>query len=114
MDGPSPELQAKIQHLQALSQQLQSIGQQRAQFEAMKAEAEQALEALGEVADDAQVFRSVGGLLLQDDKAAATTRLGDDVETMEVRVKRLRGQEEEVTKTLQSLQDELQQALGPA
>ncbi len=107
------DVQERLQRLQALSGQLQSIAQQRAQMEAMKQEAEQALSALEDLEDDATVYRSVGGLLVKDkSKAVAQERLQDDVETLGLRVKRMKTQEDEMAKQAESLQTELRKALG--
>jgi prefoldin beta subunit len=107
----SPQVQQQLQQLQALNQQLQATMQQRAQFEAMKAESEQALDALQSLADDAPVFRSVGALLVQDTKKAAQERLKDDAETLEIRVVRMQKQETTLKEQLTALQTKLQAAL---
>ncbi|HUR63032.1 MAG TPA: prefoldin subunit beta [Candidatus Thermoplasmatota archaeon] len=105
------QVQQQLQQLQALNQQLQATAQQRAQYEAMKAESEQALDALQALPDDAPVFRSVGALLVQDSKKAAHDRLKDDAETMEVRVARMQKQETALREQLQALQAKVQAAL---
>lgn len=109
----SPQLQQQLANLQAMNQQLQATMQQRVQFEAMKAEADQALEALQQLADDAVVYRSVGALLVKDDKKAAQARLKDDAETLEVRLSRVGKQEAQLKESLQSLQQKLQASLKP-
>lgn len=106
------ELQAKVQKLQAMSQQLQQAAQQRSQMEAMGREAKAAVEALEAVADGASVYRNVGSLLIQDDRAAAITRLQDEQETMAIRVKRASEQEKQLRASLDALQSELQAAFG--
>jgi prefoldin beta subunit len=107
----SPQVQQQLQQLQAINQQLQATAQQRAQFEAMKAESEQALGALDALPDDAPVYRSVGSLLVQDTKKAAHERLKDDAETLEVRVARLQKQEAMLKEQLVALQSKIQAAL---
>jgi prefoldin beta subunit len=107
----SPQVQQQLQQLQAANQQLQATAQQRAQFEAMKAESEQALAALEALPDDAPVYRSVGALLVQDSKKAAHERLKDDAETLEVRVARLQKQETALKEQLGALQAKIQAAL---
>lgn len=110
-DQLSPDLQAKIQKLQTASQQLQMLGRQRSQMEVMQSESKRAKEALDEVAEDAPVYRSLGALLVRDDRAKALARLTDDLETLEIRVKRLRDQEDALQKELQRLQTEIEKAL---
>ena len=107
----SPQMQQQLANLQSMNQQLQATMQQRAQFEAMKAEAEQANEALSTLADDAAVYRSVGALLLKDTKKAAHDRLKEDLETLEVRLGRVAKQEAALKESLQALQTKLQAAL---
>lgn len=106
-------LQQQVQQLQQLSQQLQNMAGQRQQFEAMKGESEAAIEALDGLADDATVYRNVGSLLVKDQgKAAALERLKEDLETLEVRIKRVTSQEAELRKTLETLQQKLQAAFA--
>jgi prefoldin beta subunit len=107
----SQQTQQQLQQLQMLNQQLQATAQQRAQFEAMKAESEQALAALEALPDEAPVFRSVGALLVQDSKKAAHERLKEDAETLEVRVMRMQKQEATLKEQLTSLQGKIQAAL---
>ena len=107
----SPAVQQQLAQLQQQNQQLQATAQQRAQFEAMKAEGEQALQALESIADDAPVYRSVGAFLVKDAKPAAVARLKDDQETLEIRIARLQKQEGSLRESLQSLQAKLQGAL---
>lgn len=107
----TPQMQQQLAQLQTLNGQLQATMQQRAQFEAMKAESEQALEALGALAEGATVYRSVGALLVKDDKAAAVARLKEDSETLEVRLNRLGKQETQLKETMASLQAKLQASL---
>lgn len=106
------ELQQKIQEFQSGSQQLQGLTQQRQQMDLMAAENARALEALEGMPDDGTVFRTVGSLLLQDNVADARERLTGDNETMEIRVKRLKQQEQSMQESLTALQAELQKALA--
>lgn len=110
----TPALQQQLANLQSLNQQYQMAGQQRAQFEAMKAESQQALEALNSLPDDAPVYRSVGSLLVKEaSKKAAADRLTDDLETLEVRLGRMQKQETQVKQQMTELQAKLQAALAP-
>lgn len=106
----TPQLQQQVAQLQAMNQQLSNTAQQRAQYEAMKAESEQALEALSGLDPKAAVYRSVGALLVQDSHAAATERLKEDVETLTLRATRLQKQESDLRTQLQALQQKLQAA----
>ncbi len=110
----TPALQQQLANLQALNQQYQMAAQQRAQFESMKAESEQALEALTALPDDAPVYRSVGSLLVKEaSKKVAADRLKDDLETVEVRLGRMQKQESQIKQQMTDLQAKLQAALQP-
>lgn len=111
-DNIPPELQQDIQNFQALSGQMQGLSQQRRQFEMMQAEAERAVEALSGMEDGATVYRSIGSLMIQEKKATAEARLKEDLETMELRVKRAKDQEKQLQETLEKLQQKLQKALA--
>ena len=107
------ELQAQVQQLQQLSQQLQQLTQQRMQMEAIQNESQRAAKELSELPEDAVVYRNVGSYLVQDaGRDAAVERLKDEAETMEVRVKRAKGQEEQLRKSLEQLQSKLQAAFA--
>lgn len=107
-----PAVQQQLAQLQQQNQQLQATAQQRAQFEAMKAEGEQALQALEALADDAPVYRSVGAFLVKEKgKADAVARLKEDQETLEIRIARLQKQESMLREAMQGLQAKLQGAL---
>jgi prefoldin beta subunit len=108
----TPALQQQLAQLQQQNAQLQATAQQRAQFEAMKAEGEQALQALEALGDDAPVYRSVGAFLVKEaGKGAAVARLKEDQETLEIRIARLQKQEAALRDSMQSLQQKLQGAL---
>jgi len=107
----TPQLQQQLAQLQSQNAQLQATAQQRAQFEAMKAEGEQALQALEALSDDAPVYRSVGAFLVKDAKADAVARLKEDQETLEIRLARLQKQEASLRESLAALQAKLQGAL---
>jgi prefoldin beta subunit len=107
----TPQMQQQLAQLQSLNGQLQQTMQQKAQFEAMKLESEQALEALQTLPDGAAVYRSVGALLLKDEKTSAVGRLKEDAETMEIRVNRLNKQESALKESMASLQAKLQASL---
>jgi prefoldin beta subunit len=107
-----PAVQQQLAQLQQQNAQLQAVAQQRAQFEAMRAEGEQALHALEALADDAPVYRSVGAFLVREPgKAAAVSRLKEDQETLDIRIARLQKQEAALRESLQALQSKLQSAL---
>ena len=104
----TPEIQQQVMQLQQMSGALSQLASQRQQFEMMRSEAEQALEALQAAAENSPVWRSVGAVMVQETRAAAIERLQDDVETMAIRSKRTQAQEEEMRKQFEALQAKLQ------
>lgn len=107
-----PQLQDQLQQLQNLQQQLQVTSQQRGQIEFQIREAERALEELQTVADDAPVYRSVGGLLVKTEgKAAVEKRLKDEKETLDVRLAAYQKNEGRLKEKATELQSKLQAAL---
>ncbi len=108
----SPELQQKIQTLQAIGAQLQQVAQQKQQMDMLKAETERAKKALSELDDDATVFRNVGAFMIQEARSKALARVEDDAETLDIRLKRFTDQEKQMQDQFESLQEELQNALG--
>lgn len=107
-----PQLQDQLQQLQNLQQQLQVTSQQRGQIEFQMREAERALEELQTVADDAPVYRSVGGLLVKTEgKPAVEKRLKDEKETLDVRLAAYQKNEGRLKEKATELQSKLQAAL---
>ena len=115
MNEISPKLQNQIAQFQQLQQQLQTILSQKLQMEAQLREAENTLEELGKVTDDAPIYKNVGSLLIKaTDKESVVKEIEDDKETLEIRVKTLNRQEKQMRERYQSLQEQLQKALGGA
>ena len=111
----SPKLQNQIAQFQQLQQQLQTVLTQKLQMEAQLREVENTLEELGKVTDDTPIYKNVGSLLIKaTDKDSVMKEIEDDKETLEVRVKTLNRQEKQMRERFQSLQEQLQKALGGA
>jgi prefoldin beta subunit len=107
-----PKLQDQLAQLQGLQQQLQIAVQQRQQLEFQARDAERALDELGNVADDAAVYRSVGSLLIRTPgRDAVQKQLKDEVETLQVRLKTVEKQEARLKEKATELQSKLQAAL---
>ena len=115
MNEMSPKLQNQIAQFQQLQQQLQAILSQKFQMEAQLREVERTLEELGKVSDETPVYKNVGALLIKaEDKESVIKEIEEDKETLEVRVKTLNRQEKQMRERYQSLQEQLQKALGNA
>ncbi len=110
-----PQVQEQIQRFQQTQQQLQQIVNQRQQIEMQVRELERTLEALEDVGDDTPLYRSVGNLLVGvDDQAELRSELSDQKETLEVRLKSTKRQEDEARKRLEKLQETLEGLLSGA
>lgn len=111
MNNISPKVQNQLQMLQQVQQQLQSIVQQKAQYELAIKDAKRAGEELQAAADDADVFVTVGSVMVQKDKAAVEESLSEKAETLEIRVKSLSKQEEALKGKFEQLQSQIKVAL---
>ena len=113
MDNLPPKVQNQIAQFQQLAQQIQMVTSQKLQLDAQVRELDKAINELEKAAEDAVVYRSVGALMIQaKDKAALTTELKDQKETLEVRVKTLDKQDKHLRERHQSLQQQITQALN--
>jgi prefoldin beta subunit len=107
-----PQVQNLLAQLQQLKVQMEALGRQKLQVEAMLRDAENALEELEKVDDDAQIYKNVGELMIKAGKDAVKEELSEKKETYGLRQKTLERQEERGQKRYQQLQQQLQEALG--
>jgi prefoldin beta subunit len=107
-----PQVQNLLAQLQQLKVQMEALGRQKLQVEAMLRDAENALEELEKVDDDAQIYKNVGELMIKAGKDAVKVELSEKKETYGLRQKTLERQEERGQKRYQQLQQQLQEALG--
>jgi prefoldin beta subunit len=111
----SPQMQNQIAQLQQLQQQLQVIATQRSQLEAKEKEIESTLEELKKTKDDTPVYKSIGTLLIKaDNKEELEKELDEHKETIGVRIKTLKKQENTLSERYQSLGEKLNEALQGA
>ncbi|MEM2109848.1 MAG: prefoldin subunit beta [Candidatus Odinarchaeota archaeon] len=111
----SPEIPAAIQQdlikLQQLQQQYELVIAQRTQMEIQLKETEFALAELGKLEGEPVVYKSVGPLLMRGNKAQFESELNDSKETLELRIKTLLKQEEQLRKQVQELSLKIQSQL---
>ena len=113
MDEISPKLQNQIAQFQQLQQQLQTVMSQKIRMDAMLKEMEMTIEELKKVSEDAVVFKSVGSLMIKvGDTPTLMKDIEENKETTEVRVKSLDRQEKMLKEKFQSVQEQLNRALG--
>ncbi|HUV02215.1 MAG TPA: prefoldin subunit beta [Desulfobacteria bacterium] len=107
-----PQVQNLFAQLQQLKAQMEALGRQKMQVEAMLRDAENALEELEKVDDDALVYKNVGDLMIKAGKGEVKEEMAEKKETFGLRQKTLERQEERGQKRYQQLQQQLQEALG--
>jgi prefoldin beta subunit len=105
-----PNVQERIARLQQLQNTMQQLLAQKQRLEAEKAETERALTTLGETPEGAKVYKSVGAVLVDKDKAVIIKELTDRKDFLRAKV--LEKQEEKTKEKLQGLQETLQKELG--
>ncbi len=113
MDEISPKLQNQIAQFQQLQQQLQTVMSQKIRMDAMLKEMEMTIEELKKAAADAEVYKNVGSLMIKvADTPALLKEIEEDKETTEIRVKSLDRQEKMLKEKFQSVQEQLNRAIG--
>ena len=109
------KLQNDIKQFQRLQQELAAVQQQRLQLDLKVREATHTLEELKTVAEDAVVYRPIGGLLVRaKNRKEVEDLLGEEKETAEVRLKAVERQENHLKDRYTTMQQELSQALQAA
>ncbi len=110
MDIPQ-NIQEQLNQFQQVQQQAQAIAMQKQTIEVQINEAKKALSELSKVADDQDVFKTAGPLLIKSTKKDAEAQLNDSIETYEIRQKSVEKQEKRITGKLEELQANLQSAM---
>ncbi|MGA7845534.1 MAG: prefoldin subunit beta [Thermoplasmata archaeon] len=109
------KLQNEIRQYQRLQQDLSQISQQRMQIDLKLRETTHTLEELKTVAEEAVIYRPIGGLLVKAQaKKEVVDLLTDDKETLEVRVKALERNENQLKERYTTMTKELSDALQAA
>ncbi|RAP47477.1 MAG: prefoldin subunit beta [Methanosphaera sp. rholeuAM74] len=104
-------LQEQLNQFQQLQQQAQNIAMQKQSIEIQVNEAKKALDELSKTADDGEIYKTAGPLLIKTNKADSEVELNDSIELLELRKKTIDKQEKRVTSRLEELQVELQNAM---
>jgi prefoldin beta subunit len=109
------KLQNDLKQFQRLQQELGNTQQQRLQIDLKLREVTHTLEELKTIADDSVLYRPIGGLLVKaKNKKEVEDLLGEEKETLEVRVKSIERQENHLKERYTTMQQELTQALQAA
>ncbi len=104
-----PELENKVARYQALQSQYNRVVQERVAVEAEISEINRVLEVLNSVGQDAPVYRLLGTVLVRVERDKVVSELNDRKEILELRLQRLKKQEEELKKQLDQLAKELRE-----
>ncbi len=110
----TPMLQQKVEQAQRLQSELESIVTQRYQLEVSLKEVEKSLEELGNLPENASIYKSVGSILVQvESKEKIKKELEDKKETLELRIKTVMKQQELLEKKLKEIQEDLAKYTTP-
>ncbi len=108
-----PQVQQRLLRLQQLQQTLQAVLTQKQQLELELTEVEQALSELGNLAENAVIYKSIGSLLVKSKKSKVTKELIERKELLNMRISVLGKQEERLRTQVKDLQTKLQRDLRP-
>ncbi|MFQ6105858.1 MAG: prefoldin subunit beta [Candidatus Hydrothermarchaeaceae archaeon] len=114
MEQLPQKLQDQLLQFQQLQQQAQVISNQRLQAELQSKEIERALAELGKLGTKAEVYKSIGQLLIKNPKGSVEKDLQERKDTLEVRVTALKRQEEKLKAKLKEMQAKLQEEIKKA
>jgi prefoldin beta subunit len=106
------QIQQELLQFQQLKEQVQVLASHAGQMEMQLKEAGRAVEELQAVSDDTPVYKSAAGILIRvKDRKELMKELDEKRETMEVRLKSLKGQEEQLKKKLQEMEEDITRKL---
>ena len=111
LDSLSPQIQQELLQFQQLQQQVQVLAQQRMQMELQLKETEKAIEELSKLTGKPEIYKSIGTLLIKSDKENVSTELAEKKDTLELRIKTFKKQEERLQEKLKEKQAKIQEAL---
>lgn len=111
MDMPQ-NIQEQLNQFQQVQQQAQSIAMQKQTLTLQINESKKALDELSKTADDQDVYKTAGPLLIKTTKADSEADLKDSIEMLEIRQKTIEKQEKRITGKLEELQKNLQEAMS--
>ncbi len=111
MEKISPQIRHQLAQFQHTQQQAQVLMSQKQQLEILLHETERAFEDLQKLADDAVVYKSVGTVMVKYDKKKLEGELGEQRETLGLRIKTVVRQEERTIQRLNEMREKLDQAM---
>jgi prefoldin beta subunit len=109
------KLQNDLKQFQRLQQELGGTQQQRLQLDLKLRETTHTLEELKGIAEDAVIYRPIGGLMVKaKNRAEVEGLLSEEKETLEVRLKAVERQENHLKERYTEMQKDLTQQLQAA
>ena len=105
-------VQEQLNQFQQVQQQAQSIAMQKQTVSLQINEAKKALDELSKTADDQDVYKTAGPLLIKTNKEETEADLKDSIEMLEIRQKTIEKQEKRIATRLEELQADLQAAMA--
>ncbi len=109
------KLQNDLKQFQRLQQELGAIQQQRLQLDLKLREVTHTLEELKGIPDDAVIYRPIGGLMVRaKGRSEVEGLLGEEKETLEVRLKAAERQENHLKERYTEMQKDLTAQLQAA
>ncbi len=106
----TPEAQKILIEIQAFQQQMQTILIQKETLNLQNAEIDKALEELKKVKNE-DVYKAVGPILVKGEKGELEKELNEKKETIELRLKSLKRQEERIKEKLKESQEKLEEII---
>lgn len=98
--------------MQGMGQQLQALQQNIMQMEAAHAEADRALEAIKDLPDDAEIYKTSGLLLFKTEVPRTRTQLEQERELLEMRIKTMKSKFEELETNAKNLESKIRKEMG--
>ena len=108
MDKVDKNTEAKIQQLQMFEQSLTNLLSQRQQFQTQLIEVESALT---EIKDTPSVYKIVGNIMVSGDKQKIEKDLRSKKEVVQLRIKNLEKQEDQIKEKAKKIQTEVMQEM---
>ncbi len=102
-----PELENKLARYQVIQSQLNRVVQERVSVEAEIAEINRILSVLEEQSGDVKVYRAIGNVLVRVEREKLVNELKDRKEILELRLQKLKKQEEQLRKQLDEVANEI-------
>lgn len=100
--------QEKIQQLQTIEQNMQHLLKQRQQFQMQQMEVESALE---ELKKTEKAYRIIGNIMVLSEKSSLEKELTEKKERMELRVKSVEKQENNLKEQAKTLREEVMKSM---